>query len=103
MLEKWNDGMAPFGQINACGGDAGDPWFCHQFSTLINHSIKCYYFSIPTFHYSIIPVWNMQNDCLGIPYYQQFVEFPIHSNITLMQKTPPKHTGQKVLLPGTID
>jgi hypothetical protein len=19
MLEKWNDGMAPFGQINACG------------------------------------------------------------------------------------
>jgi hypothetical protein len=20
MLEKWNDGMAPFGQINACGG-----------------------------------------------------------------------------------
>ena len=22
MLEKWNDGMAPFGQINACGGPA---------------------------------------------------------------------------------
>ena len=21
MLEKWNDGMAPFGQINAYGGD----------------------------------------------------------------------------------
>jgi hypothetical protein len=20
MLEKWNDGMVPFGQINACGG-----------------------------------------------------------------------------------
>jgi hypothetical protein len=26
MLEYWNIGMAPFGQINACGGDAGDPW-----------------------------------------------------------------------------
>jgi hypothetical protein len=33
MLEYWNNGMAPFGQINACGEDAGDPWFCHQFST----------------------------------------------------------------------
>jgi hypothetical protein len=33
---------------------------------------------IPLFHHSIIPVWNMQNDWLGIPYYQQFVEFPIH-------------------------
>jgi hypothetical protein len=33
---------------------------------------------IPLFHHSIIPVWNMQNGCLGIPYYQQFVEFPIH-------------------------
>ena len=30
------------------------------------------------FHHSIIPVWNMQNSWLGIPYYQQFVEFPIH-------------------------
>jgi hypothetical protein len=70
--------MAPFGQINACGGDYGNHWFCLQFSTLTNHSIKCYYFSIPTFHYSIIPVWNMQNGWLGIPYYQQFVEFPIH-------------------------
>jgi hypothetical protein len=78
MLEYWNNGLAPFGQINAYGEDAGDPWFCHQFSTLTNHSIKCYYFSIPTFHYSIIPVWNMQDDWLGIPYYQQFVEFPRH-------------------------
>jgi hypothetical protein len=23
MLEYWNVGMAPFGQINACGGDNG--------------------------------------------------------------------------------
>jgi len=22
--------------------------------------------------------WNMQGGCLGIPYYQQFVEFPVH-------------------------
>jgi hypothetical protein len=35
---------------------------------------------IPLFHHSIIPVWNMQNDWLGIPYYQQFVEFPLHLN-----------------------
>jgi len=25
MLEKWNDGMAPFGQINACGGELINP------------------------------------------------------------------------------
>jgi hypothetical protein len=31
------------------------------------------------FHHSIIPVWNMQNAWLGIPYYQQFVEIPIHT------------------------
>jgi hypothetical protein len=86
MLEKWNNGMAPFGQINAYGGDDGDHWFCRQFSTLTNHSIKCYYFSIPTFHYSIIPVWNMQNGCRGIPYYQHFVEFPIHQ-ITMSKIT----------------
>jgi hypothetical protein len=35
MLEYWNDGMAPFGQINACGGDSGDRWFCrHPVSTV---------------------------------------------------------------------
>jgi hypothetical protein len=45
---------------------------------LTNHSMKCYYFFIPTFHYSIIPVGNMQNGCLEIPYYQQFLEIPIH-------------------------
>jgi hypothetical protein len=31
MLEKWNDGMAPFGQINACGGGRKDRWFCGHF------------------------------------------------------------------------
>jgi hypothetical protein len=31
MLEKWNDGMAPFGQINACGGGLKDRWFCRHF------------------------------------------------------------------------
>jgi hypothetical protein len=25
MLERRNDGMAPFRQINACGGDGGGP------------------------------------------------------------------------------
>ena len=75
MLEKWNNGMAPFGQINAYGGDARHQWFCRQSAIFTNHSIKSDYFSIPTFHYSIIPIWNMQNGCLGIPYYQQFAEF----------------------------
>jgi len=32
MLEKWNDGMAPFGQINAYGGDGWD----QRFSVLDN-------------------------------------------------------------------
>jgi hypothetical protein len=31
MLEKWNDGMAPFGQINACGGGLKDHWFWLHF------------------------------------------------------------------------
>jgi len=35
-------------------------------------------FSIPVFHHSIIPGWKKKNGCLGIPYYQHFVEFPIH-------------------------
>jgi hypothetical protein len=32
MLEYWNDGMAPFGQINACGGDGWDQRFTASFS-----------------------------------------------------------------------
>jgi hypothetical protein len=28
------------------------------------------------FHHSIIPVGNMQNGRVGIPYYQQVAEFP---------------------------
>jgi hypothetical protein len=32
----------------------------------------------PLPHLPIAPVWNMQNGWLGIPYYQQFVEFPLH-------------------------
>ena len=28
MMEYWNDGMAPFGQINACGGIWEGNWFC---------------------------------------------------------------------------
>ena len=33
--------------------------------------------------------WNMQNACPGIPYYQQFVEFPGHLIITMNR--PGKH------------
>jgi len=29
--------------------------------------IPLFRFSIPLFHHSIIPVWNMQNGWLGIP------------------------------------
>jgi hypothetical protein len=76
MLEYWNDGMAPFGQINACGGDSEDNGFCRCF-LLDNQCMKCY---IPLFHHSIIPGWNMQNGWREIPHYQQFVEFPIHKN-----------------------
>jgi hypothetical protein len=32
----------------------------------------------PSPHSPNTPELNMQNGCLGIPYYQQFVEFPIH-------------------------
>jgi hypothetical protein len=54
MLEKWNDGMAPFGQINACGGGQKTIGFgaIFSFSTLTNHGIKCYY---SIFQHSIIP------------------------------------------------
>ncbi|MGD2090754.1 MAG: hypothetical protein PVH61_31570, partial [Candidatus Aminicenantes bacterium] len=31
MLEKWNDGMAPFGQINAYGGGLEGCWFYRHF------------------------------------------------------------------------
>jgi hypothetical protein len=34
--------------------------------------------SVPAFHYSIIPGWKRKNSWLGIPYYQQFVEIPLH-------------------------
>jgi hypothetical protein len=63
--------MAPFGQINACGEkrEAG--------GTII-YPTPSFYLIIPTFHYSIIPVGNMENGWLRIPYYQQFVQFPGH-------------------------
>jgi hypothetical protein len=72
MVEYWNDGMAPFGQINACGEDGWDQRFSFSLTTNACNAI------IPLFHHSIIPVWNMQNGGLEIPYYQQFVEFPGH-------------------------
>jgi len=30
MLEYWNDGVAPFGQINACGEVREDRWLCRH-------------------------------------------------------------------------
>ncbi|MGD2092770.1 MAG: hypothetical protein PVH61_41790, partial [Candidatus Aminicenantes bacterium] len=61
MLEKWNDGMAPFGQLNACGGGLEGCWFYRHFSekgkkVLI---IPYQHDKIPMigelFHHSIIP------------------------------------------------
>jgi hypothetical protein len=61
MLEYWNDGMAPFGQINACGGEKV---FSHQFCSnvpMVSFFIvaegvkKCPKDAIPTPQSPIIP------------------------------------------------
>jgi hypothetical protein len=36
----------------------GTTGFAEKFSTLTNHSMKCYYFSIPPFHHSNIPLFH---------------------------------------------
>jgi len=74
MMEYWNDGVAPFGQINACGEIREGNWFCRR-PALTNHSMNAI---IPLFHYSIIPVMVWKNASVEIPYYQQFVEIPRH-------------------------
>jgi hypothetical protein len=71
ILKYWDIGVAPFGQINACS-EKREAW-----GTII-YLTPSFYLIIPKFHHSIIPVWNMQNGWLEIPYYQQFVEFPRH-------------------------
>jgi hypothetical protein len=57
MVEYWNNGMAPFGQINAYGEDGWGQRFSASFS-LTNNACNAI---IPLFHHSIIPVWNKQN------------------------------------------
>jgi hypothetical protein len=52
ILEKWNDGMAPFGQINACGGSRKDHWFFRHFFYFDNSLHE-----MLLFHYSIIPLF----------------------------------------------
>jgi hypothetical protein len=53
MLDKWNDGMAPFGQINACGGVCEDRWFCPHYLDKSQHEMLLFpYSTIPLFHYS---------------------------------------------------
>jgi hypothetical protein len=37
-----------------------------------------HYFAPPLPQHPITPGWNKQNGWMGIPYYQQFVEFTIH-------------------------
>jgi hypothetical protein len=36
ILKYWNDGVASFGQINACGGDGWDQSFSASFSLTTN-------------------------------------------------------------------
>jgi hypothetical protein len=62
----------------------------------------------PLPQHPIAPVWNMQNDWRRIPYYQQFVEFPIHAIVfffnlwylTFLQVAAcKKRTGKKDQIP----
>jgi hypothetical protein len=57
--------------------------------------MKCYYFIIPPFHYSIIPGWKKKNGWLGIPCYQRFVEVPIHLNKDEKEQTRPGKRERK--------
>jgi len=76
MMEKWNDGMASYGQfLNARGGG-------------LDNSLQ----KMSLSHYSIIPVENMQDGWGGILYYQQFVEFPRHVNMMIDKN----FTGKKI-------
>jgi hypothetical protein len=50
MLEYWNNGMAPFGQINACGEKreaGGNNYLPYQI-------VLSHYSNIPSFHYSCL-------------------------------------------------
>jgi hypothetical protein len=79
MMEWWNIGIMgwrPSGRFTPAA-KRGKPGSWESGGTII-YLIPSFYLIIPLFHHPIIPVWNMQNGWLGIPYYQQFVEFPGH-------------------------
>jgi len=80
MMEYWNDGKASFGRINACGEKREtEKW--HYVIMRERGGLPPCLFSDRLLHYSNISlflIWNMQNGWLGIPYYQQFIEFPKH-------------------------
>jgi hypothetical protein len=77
MMEYWNVG---FGRLGEWGIGVMEKKFFFSPKVLTDNCMKCYYFIIPPFHYSIIPGWNKQNGGVEIPHYQQFVEFPIQEN-----------------------
>jgi hypothetical protein len=82
MMECWNIGIMgwrPSGRYTTAAkrGKLGSYEAGEAGGTII-YLTPSLYLIIPPFHHSIIPVWHMQNDWQGIPYYQQFVEFPIH-------------------------
>ena len=75
ILECWN---VEFGKLGEWGIGVMEKKFFFSIKVLTDNCMKCYYSIIPPFHYSIIPVWNKKNGGEEIPYYQQFVEFPLH-------------------------
>jgi hypothetical protein len=81
MMECWNIGIMGWRPSGRYTPAAVAYWKFFKMVLIIPYKhdkIPLLRFTIPLFHHSIIPVWNMQNVWLGIPYYQQFVEFPIH-------------------------
>jgi hypothetical protein len=40
MLEKWNDGMAPFGHIYACSESREDRWVCGFSDAMMKRQIN---------------------------------------------------------------
>jgi hypothetical protein len=71
VMGKW--GVVGLGKLEVCMTYVHP--YIHTSMHPCTHAISP---NTPIPHHPIIPVWNMQNGGLEIPYYQQFVEFPLH-------------------------